>query len=137
MDRRPETRSFRPKPNLKFLMSVCSSAVVASPRLPLSQHEAQTMSSSSSKPSPPTITAGGSGFVVFIFATPCLPLSQQEAQTLSSLSSKLPPTITVGSCPAHQIESCWPKSQSDHPLTKHFLGSPLHRGQQYTRNRTP
>ena len=86
------------------------------PRLPLSQWAAQTLSSLSSKPSPPAITVGGSGFVVFVVKTlasryhsgwlrlcrlypqnPRLPLSQWAAQTLSSLSSKpSPPAITVG-----------------------------------------
>ena len=111
--------------------------VVASPRLPLSQRPAQALSSSSSqalashyhsgrlrlcrlcrrKPSPPTITVGGSGFVVFVVASPRLPLSQWVSQALSSLSSQAlashyhsgwlrlcrlcrrkpsPPTITVG-----------------------------------------
>ena len=83
------------------------------PYLPLSQQETQALSSSSAKPSPPTITAGDSGSVVFIIETltshyhsrrlrlcrlrqrnPRLPLSQRETQALSSSSSKpSPPTI--------------------------------------------
>ena len=39
-------------------------------------------------PSPPTITAGGSRFVVFVVACPHLPLSQRAAHALSSLSSQ-------------------------------------------------
>ena len=39
------------------------------------------------QPSPPTITAGGLGFVVFVVASPRLPLSQWAAQALSSLLS--------------------------------------------------
>ena len=81
--------------------------VVASPRFPLSQRAAQALSSLSSlalashwhsgrlrlcrlcrrQPSLPTITAGGSGFVVFVVASPRFPLSQRAAQALSSLSS--------------------------------------------------
>ena len=95
VDRRPEMKSFGASLNLYF-WHASSSTVVARPHLPLSQLEAQTLSSLSSKPSPPTITASGSGFVDFVVASPCLPLSQREAQTLSSLSSKpSPPTITA------------------------------------------
>ena len=85
------------------------------PRLPLSQWAAQTLSSLSSKPSPPAVTVGSSDFVVFVVKplasryhsgrlrlcrlcrqNPRLPLSQWAAQTLSSLSSKpSPPAITV------------------------------------------
>ena len=79
--------------------------VVASPRLPLSQRVAQALWSlwlpalasryhsgwlrlcglCGCQPSPPTITAGGSGFVVFVVASPRLPLSQRVAQALWSL----------------------------------------------------
>ena len=94
---------------------------VASQRLPLSQRAAQALSSLSylsspanashydsgrlrlcrlrpicrRQPTPPTVTAGGSGFVVFVLfavASPCLPLSQRVAHALSSLSYLPSPT---------------------------------------------
>ena len=147
--------------------------VVASPRLPLSQPEAQTLSSLSSpalashyhsgklrrcrpcrrQPSPPTITAGSSDVVVLVVASPRLPLSQPEAQTLSSLSSpalgshhqsgKLrrcrpcrrqpsPPTITAGSSDvvvlvvaSPRLPLSQPEAQTLSSLSSPALGFPL------------
>ena len=179
--------------------------VVASQRLPLSQRAAQALSSVSylpspanashchsgrlrlcrlcpicrRQPSPPTITAGGSSFVVFVLfavASQRLPLSQRAAQALSSssyLSSPAnashyhsgrlrlcrlcpicrlqpsPPTnsgrlrlcglchllftATVG--PRHRNKSCLPNCQTDHLLKQNFLGSPVHGGEQHTRQK--
>ena len=132
VDRRPQNKSFGPSAKNQEFWYASSSTVVASPRLPLSQWEAQTLSSLSSKPWPCAITAGGSGFIV---VSPRLPLSQREAQTSSSLSSKPPPTMRVGSCPAHGNKSCRPNSPTDHVLTYDFLGSWFHQGQQHARNK--
>ena len=112
----PSGSSRKPIQMANTVFEASRGVVVARPRLPLSQWKAQALSSSSSKPSPPTITAGDSGFVVFIIETltshyhsrrlrlcrlrhrnPHLPLSQQETQALLSSSSKpSPPTITAG-----------------------------------------
>ena len=79
VDRRPEIKSLGPQ-HLKFGHASSNAVVVASPRLPLSQRSAQALSSSAlashyhsgrlrfcrRQPSPPTITAVGSDFVVFV-----------------------------------------------------------------------
>ena len=118
VDRRPEIKSFGPKliaPNLK-LWHASSSVIIASPRLPLSRRVAQALSSFSSpalgchyhgawlrlcrlfrrQPSPPTITAGGSGFRLF--------RRQPSPPTITAGGSGFrlfrrqpsPPTITAG-----------------------------------------
>ena len=63
-------KSCGPKLQTFNFLHASSSAVVAGPRLPQSQWEAQALASLPSKlPSPPTITAGGSDFVVLLVET--------------------------------------------------------------------
>ena len=68
-----------------------------------------------SQPSPPTVTAGGSDFVVFV------------VQTSSNYRS--------GKLPSAPKKSCKPNPRTDHLLKQDFLGSPFHRGQRHPRNR--
>ena len=118
--------------------------VVASPRLPLSQREAQTLSSLSSpalashyhsgklrrcrpcrrQPSPPTITTGSSDVVVLVVASPRLPLSQREAQTLSSLSS---PAL-ASHYHSGKLRRCRPCRRQPSSLSSPALASHYHSG---------
>ena len=72
------------------------------------------------KPSPPAITAGGSGFVVFVVT---IPASHYHSGRALSHRKPSPPAITVGSCLVHRNTSCRPPNRSSTDVG--FLGSPL------------